>query len=188
VGESIWYDTFRIQNTKRLWLVKGVVAATNSNKVQCGVFGFYPSFVAGTMSKVQEINFDVHYNDKIKYSDYIEKRISGKQFTVSFKSYEHNYFTFSSSEKTVGITFETRTMEGWLPSVLIFAYAVLNKIRLSSLSYGIVRVSVHNRVTHVLTSRHGCVLDVYAFYVTTPRRHAICKFYTSPCAAQTSRQ
>ena len=59
VGASMWYDTFRIQNTKCLLFVYDVVTARNNDKVLCGAFGLYPSFVAGTLNKVQEINFYV---------------------------------------------------------------------------------------------------------------------------------
>ena len=45
--------------------------------------------------------------------------------------------------KTTAITFEARIIRGKHPSELTFAYDVLNKIRLSSLAYGI--VSVHKR-------------------------------------------
>jgi hypothetical protein len=48
-GAGIRYDTFTITNNKRLWLVKNIVAAMNSNKVLCGAFGLYPSFVDGVL-------------------------------------------------------------------------------------------------------------------------------------------
>jgi hypothetical protein len=64
LGESIW-DTFSIQSTKWLWLVNNVFGSMNSERVQCGAFGLYPSFVAGTLSKVQGINLCVLRNDKI---------------------------------------------------------------------------------------------------------------------------
>jgi hypothetical protein len=76
VGASIWYDTFSVQNTKWLWFVNDVVTAMNNYIVLCGAFGLYPSFVAGTLGKVQEINFYVISNNKWKYLDYIEKWIS----------------------------------------------------------------------------------------------------------------
>ena len=49
-GGSIWYDTFKIQNTKWLWFVNDVVAAMNSNTVLRGSFGLYSSFVAGIIN------------------------------------------------------------------------------------------------------------------------------------------
>jgi len=144
--ESIWYDTFKIQNTKWLWLVNDV-AAINSNKVLCGSFGLYPSFVAGILNSVKGINFYVLCNKKLKYADYIEKCISGKKWTIPFKSHTGEYFQLSSSGETIVITFETIIIHGKLLSEITFAYAVLNKIRLSSLAYGI--VSVHKRVNYI---------------------------------------
>ena len=85
-GASIWYDRISFQNTKWLWFVNDVVTLMNNDKVLCGVFGLYPSFVACTLNKVQEINLNVLSNNKLKYSDYIEKCISGKQCTISYKS------------------------------------------------------------------------------------------------------
>ena len=63
VGASIWYDTFKVQYTKRLWFVDDVVGAMNNNKTLCGAFGLYPNFVAGTLNEVQEINFYVLSNN-----------------------------------------------------------------------------------------------------------------------------
>lgn len=54
------------------------------------MIGLFPSFVAGTMSKVQEVNLVVLFNDKLKYSYYIEKCISGKQFTIFFSHMKIN--------------------------------------------------------------------------------------------------
>ena len=47
VGYGIWYDTFQVQNTQWLWLVNNIVTTMNSDKVLCGCFGLYPSYVAG---------------------------------------------------------------------------------------------------------------------------------------------
>ena len=99
-----------------------VVTAMNNDKVLCGAFGLYPSFVAGTLNKVQEINFYVLSNNKLKYLDNIEKCISSKQCTISTKSYDENYFKLSSCEEIIDLTFETRIIGGKFPSGLIFAY------------------------------------------------------------------
>jgi hypothetical protein len=57
-GESIWYDSFRIEIRKSLWFVNVViVAAMNSNKILCGSFGLCPSFVDGILNAAEEINF-----------------------------------------------------------------------------------------------------------------------------------
>ena len=41
VGKGIWYDSFKIQNTKWLGLVNNVFATTSSDNVLCGSFGVY---------------------------------------------------------------------------------------------------------------------------------------------------
>jgi hypothetical protein len=69
------------------------------------------------------------------------------QFSISFKSHTDKYFVLISGEEKVVITFESRRLHGKLPSKLLFTYAVLNKIRLSSLTCGIVHIN--NRVIYV---------------------------------------
>jgi hypothetical protein len=81
LGVSIWYDTLKIQNTKWLWLVN-YVAAMNGNKVLCGSFGLYPSFVAGILNSVKAMNFYILFNEDLFYAYYIEKCISGKRSTI----------------------------------------------------------------------------------------------------------
>jgi hypothetical protein len=39
IGCGLWHERFKIQNTKWLWLVKGVVPGMNKDKLQCDVFG-----------------------------------------------------------------------------------------------------------------------------------------------------
>jgi len=43
VRQGIYYDTFKIQNTKWLWFVNDIVSALNNDKLLCGSFGFYPN-------------------------------------------------------------------------------------------------------------------------------------------------
>ena len=59
------------------------------------------------------------------------------------------------------ITFESRFLRGKLPFKLTFAYAVLNKIRLSSLTYGILCINkrVINVTNEVVISQHDCVFE-----------------------------
>ena len=56
-AETFWYDTFKFQNTKWLWVVNDAVAAMKSNRVLHGSFGLYPSFVAGIINSPKEIIF-----------------------------------------------------------------------------------------------------------------------------------
>jgi len=59
VGQGIWHDTFQVQNTKWLWLVNDIFTTINSDSVPCGSNGLYPSYVAGILNSVKEINFCV---------------------------------------------------------------------------------------------------------------------------------
>jgi hypothetical protein len=79
VGASTWYDTFTAQNSKWLWFVNNSITVINNDKALCGVFGLYPSYVTGILSKVEEINFYILSNNKLKYLDSIEKCISVKK-------------------------------------------------------------------------------------------------------------
>ena len=131
----------------------------NGDRVLCGVFGLYPSHVAGILKHVEEINFYVLCNDKLTYSEYTEKAISCEQCTISCFSCEKSYFKLSSGGETVLLKFETRMMEGKLPPVLAFTYDLLRNLVLSSLAYAI--QSVDNHVTYitneVLTPKHDCL-------------------------------
>jgi hypothetical protein len=77
VGKAIWYDTFAIRNTKWLWFVNDIVAIKNTDNILCGCFGLYPSFVAGILDSVKDINFYVLCNKKI-----ITQTISRSVFLV----------------------------------------------------------------------------------------------------------
>ena len=57
VGLGIWYVTFKIQNTKWLWLVNEIISALNNDNVLCGCFELYPSYVARILQSVKEIHF-----------------------------------------------------------------------------------------------------------------------------------
>jgi hypothetical protein len=72
IRAGTWFDSFTVQNTKWFSLVKNIVAALNSDRVMCGVFGLYPSNVGGILKRVEEINVYVLCNYKLKY---IEKEI-----------------------------------------------------------------------------------------------------------------
>jgi hypothetical protein len=61
-GCGIYYDKFKIQNTKSLWLV-------NSNKVLCRSFNVYPSYVAGIINSVNKVNIFVLHSEQINYAD-----------------------------------------------------------------------------------------------------------------------
>jgi len=65
VGYGIYYDTFKIQNTKWLWFVDNFIMIINSNTGLCGSFGVYPSYVAGILNSVEKIHFFVLHSGEI---------------------------------------------------------------------------------------------------------------------------
>jgi len=94
----------------------------------CGSFGLFPSYVAGILNSVKEINFYVLCNNrKLRCSSYLETCIAGKECT--FKLRTDNYFVLTSGKEV--ISFESRFFGGKLPSELIFSQRVLiNSYRL----------------------------------------------------------
>jgi hypothetical protein len=126
-----WYDTFQFQNTKWLWLVNDVVTTLNSDNVLCGTFGLYPSYVAGILNYVKEINYYVLSNKRVSYCNhsqlyckkcallsYLQKTISANIWLWQFCYHFH-----------------ARLIHGKLLPRLILAQSVLRKMRLSSLAY-----------------------------------------------------
>jgi len=130
---------------------------------------------------VKDISFTVVCNKKLNYTDYIKLCISDRKRTIS---HTRDYFQLSSGWETIYITFIARIVREKLPSALVFAHSVLGKIRLLTLAYGI--VCVNNRVTYitneVLTSKHDCLSDLFAYNLHAPKRLANCKLYTNYCS------
>ena len=155
VGEDIWYDTFHVRNTKCPWLMNVIVTAMDNDKVLCGCFETYPTYLAAVLHSVNDIKFYFLCNEKLNYVDYIEKYILGKNCIISHTG---NYFLLSSGTETIVISFEVRITHGKLLSELTFAYSVLNKIYLSS-------------------------LDLIAYNLHAPNRLGNCKLYTRYCSA-----
>ena len=52
--------------------MKDIIIAINMDKALCGVFCLYPTYVAGILSRVEEINFYTLSNTKVKFLEYIE--------------------------------------------------------------------------------------------------------------------
>jgi hypothetical protein len=155
----------------------------NSDKVLCGCFGLYPSYVAGILNSVKEIHFYVLCSKKLHYSEYIEKFIAGNKCSVSYTKHTDCYFLlFSGGDKTA-LSFTARRFSE-IPMELIFAQSVLKRMRLSSLVYGI--VCIKKRVTYitnqVLTSKHGCVFDLFDINLHLPKRLANCTSFTQSCS------
>jgi len=163
VGQGFWYGTFQVQNTKWLWLVNDIFTTMNSDKVLCGSFGLYPSYAAGILNSVNEINFYLLCSEKLNHADYIDKCIAGKEYSATYKPHRQDEFRLSSSSETIALSFQARQFPK-LPSELIFAQIVLMKICLSSLAFVI--VCINKRVTYITnevrTSRHDCVFERYS--------------------------
>ena len=99
VGQGIWYDIFQVQNTEWLWLGNDIVTTMNSNML-CGCFGLFPSYVAGILNSVKEINFYVLCNKRnLRCASYLEKCVAGKECT--FKLRTDNYFVLASGKEVV---------------------------------------------------------------------------------------
>ena len=77
IGQGIYYDEYKIRNTKWFWLVNDIVTAMNSDKMLCGVFGIYPCYVAGILNSVNAVNFYV------LCLDYIKKCVADKKCIIS---------------------------------------------------------------------------------------------------------
>ena len=78
VDQGDWYDSFQVKNKKWLWLVNDIVRTMNSDKMLCGSFGLYPSYVPVVLNSVKEIHFYVLCVQKLNSADCIEKCIAGK--------------------------------------------------------------------------------------------------------------
>ena len=83
IGQGIYYDEYRIQNTRWLWMVNDIVTAMNSDKMLCGVLRIYPCYVAGILNSVKAINFYVLCTEKVNYRYYIKKCVADKTCTIS---------------------------------------------------------------------------------------------------------
>jgi hypothetical protein len=72
--------------------------------VGCGWGVFW--YVAGFLNQVNEINFYVPFNEPLKYSEYTEACISGRECTISFTDFGGIYFKlYDSSGENIVITF-----------------------------------------------------------------------------------
>jgi hypothetical protein len=103
ISEGIWHDRYNVRNTEWLWLVNNIVAAMNSDKILCGSFGIYPSFVAGILNSVNKIHFYVLCSKQPDYTDYIGKCVAGKECCICYMSNTNDYFQLSSGSKTIAI-------------------------------------------------------------------------------------
>ncbi len=97
IGVGSWFDSFTVQNTMWLPVVEKIRMYLNSVRPIAACVGLYPSYVAGILKHVVEINFYVLSNDYLRYLDYIEKVASSEQCIVSVMC-EKDHFTLSYGE------------------------------------------------------------------------------------------
>jgi hypothetical protein len=180
VGQGLWYHEYKFLNKKWLQLVSDIIEAMNNDTVLCGCFILYPNYVVVILTSVKSIDFYVVCSEKLNYAHDIQQCVADKKHTISDTG---NNFLISYHNEIIYISFEVRIVHTVLPSTLTFAYNVLNKIRISSLAYGI--VSVNKRVTYitseVLTARHDCVVNLFAYNLQAPMQLAGCKMYNRYC-------
>ena len=167
--DTVFGTIISSQNTERLWLVNDIVTTMNSDKMLCGCFGLYPSYVAGILNSVKIIHFYVLCSKRLHYCEYIKKCIAGNKCSLSnTKLTENTFHSSSSSADSVIVSFEANSFSV-LTSELIFAQSVLKRMRLSSLVYGIVCINKHvTYITNeVLTSKHDCIWFVSYWFTFT---------------------
>ena len=188
IGQGIWYDTFHVENTKWLEFVRDIITDMNNDKVLCGCFGLYPSYVAGILNTVKDIHFYILCEENLNYVKYITKCLARKNSTVKLSKIHltcvwEEYFQLTFGDDTVTIWFEARQFQN-LPPELIFSESVLAKIQLCSLAYGIVNFNKHvTYITNeVLTSRHTCVFGRNTCELDLPIKLAGCGLYTRYCS------
>jgi hypothetical protein len=70
IGVGSWFDSFKVQNTMWLSLVKKILVTLNREQAISAVFGLYPSYVAGILKHVIEINFYTLSNECLTYAHY----------------------------------------------------------------------------------------------------------------------
>jgi len=132
VVQGIYYDTFKIQNTKCLWFVNDIFSALNKDNLLGGSFALYPSYVAEILHTVKEIRFYMLCNKRCHYTQYIEMCIAGKECAITFRRLSQIYFDAYPDEqhfkllyggKTVSVSIQTRLFPE-LPSELVFAECI----------------------------------------------------------------
>jgi len=110
VGQGIYYNTFKIQNTKWLWFVNDIFSALNNVKLLCGSFGLYPCYVAGIPHSVKHIQFYALCTKRRNYTQYIERFIAGKESTIIFRKLSQIYFDAYPDEQHFKLSYGFETV------------------------------------------------------------------------------
>ena len=195
IGVGSWFDSLTVQNTMWLSVVEKILMNLNSEQMVSACVGSYPAYVAGILKQAVEINFYVLSNKCLRYLEYIEKVASSEQCIVSVMC-EKDHFTLSYGEETVLLKFETRIMNGKLPSVITYAHDMLRSLVLCSIAYAIVcnNERIKYITSEVLTSKHdglycqrttyckwfkSVYYEDYNYLNRIPKRLAGCKYLNS---------
>jgi len=71
-----------------------------NNNMLCGCFGLFPSYGAGILNSVKEINFYVLCSKRrLRCVSYLEKCVAGKECTSKLLS--DNYFVLTSGKEVI---------------------------------------------------------------------------------------
>ena len=159
----------------------------NIDKVLCGSFGFYPSYAAGILNTVNQINFYVVCCENLSYADYVEKCISSKECSVTYRLYTGDSFLLSSGSEIIALCFEGRQFQK-PPSELILVQIVLKRMRLSPLPYGIACISkrVAYITNEVMSSKHERWYKLFDTDLHLPKRLANYELFTQSYSENTS--
>ena len=101
-----------------------IVTTVKRDKDLWGSFGLYPSYAAGVLNSVKEIQLHLLCGEKLNYVGYIEKHIACKEHSVTYNPHRLDEFLLSSSVETITLSFEARQFPK-LPSELIFSQSIL---------------------------------------------------------------
>ncbi len=195
IGVGSWFDSFTVQNTMWLPVVKKILMNLNSERTACVCVGLYPAYVAGILKQAVEINFYVLSNDYLTYENYIENVASSEECIFSAMC-EKDHFTLSCGDQSVLLKFETRIVDCKLPAIITFTYDMLRNSILLSLAYAIVcdNGRIKYMTSEMLTSKHDCLYgqrttyckwfkriyyEDYNYLKRIPKRLAGCKYFNS---------
>jgi hypothetical protein len=79
-------------------MAKNIVTTMNSDNMICGCLGLFPSYVAGILNSVIEINFYVLCNKRLRCASYHEKCVAEKECTFMLRADNYFVLTFGKEE------------------------------------------------------------------------------------------
>jgi len=79
---AVWYissSKYKVGVVGWLTILLRTVGVMNSDNMLCGCFGLFPSYVAGILNSVKQLNFYVLCNKRrLRCASYLEKCVAGK--------------------------------------------------------------------------------------------------------------